>query len=175
MSGNECFESERLLYRPFQMGDAETMVRYNNESSRRKWFYFQEPDCLTLEFCIKEIEKNIALWTREINILEDHFDFAVVLKETGEYIGNVGISGAGREDADIGYGICESYQGKGFATEATRAIVEWGFDKLKELGANQKIVAEIEHENWASRKVVEKAGFTFILAKQYVSVYEITR
>lgn len=175
MDGNLCFESERLIYRPFQMSDAEMMHKYNNENSRRRWFYFQEPDCLTMEYCVREIEKNMALWSRKLNILEDHFDFAIVLKETGEYIGNIGISGACWEDADIGYSICEAYQGKGYATEATKALIEWGFDRLKELGADLKIVAEIEHENWPSRKVAEKSGFTFVCAKQYVSVYKITR
>lgn len=175
MNANETFESERLYYRPFQLGDAAVMHKYQNEQSRRRWFYFQEPDCLTMEYCIDFIEKNIFLWSRKINILTDHFDFAIVLKETGEYIGNVGISGKDRETAEMGYSIGEGYQGKGYATEAARAIIEWGFDRLRELRAELRICAEIEHANWASRGVAEKAGLQFVRAKQYVSIYEIRR
>ena len=170
---NECFGSERLFYRPFQMEDALAMHRYNNEKSRRRWFYFQEPDCLDLEFCIRGIEENMKMWSRKLNILEDHFDFAVVLKETGEYIGNVGISKAQREDAEIGYGICEAHQGNGYATEAVKAAVAWGFSRLRELGADLKIVGKVEHENWPSRRVLEKAGFTFAHAETYLSVYDL--
>lgn len=174
MNENLCFESERLIYRPFQMSDAEALHKHNNESSRRRWFYFLEPDCLTMEYCIQEIQKSMALRSRKINIAKDHVDFAIVLKETGTYIGNIGFIGIGSEHADIGYSICEAFQGRGYAAEALNAIVEWGFDELKKLGEDLKIVAEIEHENWPSRKVAEKAGFTFVYAKQYVSVYEIT-
>ena len=173
MEMNKCFDSQRLFYRPFQMDDAQTMYRYNNEESRRRWFYFQEPDCLTLNFCIKGIAENMELWSRKLNILEDHFDFAVVLKETGEYIGNVGISKAQREDAEIGYGICEAHQGNGYATEAVKAAVAWGFARLRELGAERKIVGKVEHENWSSRRVLEKAAFAFSHAEKYLSVYEL--
>jgi len=59
--GNDCFKSERLLYRPYQMGDVQSLVDLRNEESRRKWFYFQEPDILMQECAVKHIKENIAL------------------------------------------------------------------------------------------------------------------
>lgn len=175
---NEYFQSERLLYRPFQMDDLQILHRLFNEKSRRRWFYFQEPDCLTLEYALKEIQKNMTIWSRKVNLLQDACDLAIVLKETGEMIGNIGISkfhGPDEEldDIEIGYCIAEAHQGMGHCTEAAKAAVQWGFERLKELGAELKIVGKAEHENWPSRKVLEHAGFSFVCAERYLSVYEI--
>jgi RimJ/RimL family protein N-acetyltransferase len=177
---NKYFKSERLLYRPFQLEDLQTYTKMCNEESRRRWFYFQEPDCLTTQFWVKEIENNIATWSRKVNLLKDDCGLAVVLKETGNLIGFVGISkfhGPEDElkDIEIGYHIGEAYQGNGYGTEAAKAAVEWGFARLRELEVEPKIVGKAEHENWPSRRVLEKAGFTFVHAEQYLSVYEIIK
>ena len=67
---NKYFVSERLLYRPARIEDLQTFVKFNNEPSRRKWFYFQEPDCLTEEFVLKGIQENIEMWSKKVNVLE---------------------------------------------------------------------------------------------------------
>lgn len=172
-------ESERLLYRSYTQNDLHVLHGLLNESSRRRWFYFQEPDCLTLEFAQKIIDDNMKVWSGNVNVLLDHCGFGIVLKETNELIGNVDlVKCRGDEVLDyvnIGYQIGESFQGKGYATEAVKAAVDWGFEKLLEQAAEQKIIGDVEHENWASRRVLEKAGFTFIRAEQYVSIYEMMK
>lgn len=170
---NEYIKSERLTYRPYKMQDVHTLVKLRNENSRRRWFYFQEPDVLTEENAIKSIKDNMELWSRKVDILKEEAGFAIALKSTGELIGFLGLGKARCEHVEIGYEIGEQYQNNGYATEAVKAAVEWGFSRLKEVGAELKIVCKAEHENWASRKVAEKAGFTFSHAEQYVSVYEI--
>lgn len=179
---NTYFTSGRLLYRPFQMEDLQPYVAMCNEASRRRWFYFQEPDCLTTAFWAEGIDRNRAAWSREIDLLHNPagYDFAVVLKETGHLIGCVGLSkfhglDDELENVEIGYHIGEAYQGSGYGSEAARAAVEWGFSELSRLGAELKIVGKAEHENRSSRRVLEKAGFTYVTAEQYVSVYEIRR
>lgn len=174
------FKSKRLLYRPFQMEDLQVYVDMCNEDSRRRWFYFQEPDCLTTTFWAKEIESNIAAWSSKVNLMHSPtgYGLAIVLKETGHLIGFVGLTkfhGPTEElkDVELGYHIGEAYQGNGYGAEAAKAAVEWGFAELRELGVELKIVGKVEHENWPSRRVLEKAGFSFVMAEQYVSVYEI--
>lgn len=182
ISGQHYLESERLLYRPFQMEDLQTYVDMCREESRRRWFYFQEPHCLTTAFWAKEFEINLANWSKKVDLLHSGagYDMAVVLKETEDLIGNVGLTkfhgpADELEDIEIGYHIGEAYQGKGYGTEAAKAAVEWGFTELRKNGAELKIVGRAEHENWQSRRVLEKAGFTFVLAEQYVSVYEVVK
>ncbi|MDF2844613.1 MAG: putative acetyltransferase, gnat family [Herbinix sp.] len=170
---NEYFKSERLEYRPYQMKDLPTLVKLRNEQSRRRWFYFQEPDILTEHFGIKSIEDNILLWSRKIDILKEEAGLAIVLKETDELIGFIGLGKCRCNDVEIGYEIGEAFQNKGYATEAVRAAVSWGFARLQECNAELKIVGKVEHENWSSRRVLEKTGFTFLHAEKYLSVYEL--
>src|SRR5512136_2130546 len=61
------------------------------------------------------------------------FQLAVVLKTGGQLIGNCGIrqTAAGAHEADIGYELAPAHWGHGYATEAARAIVQFGFAELK--------------------------------------------
>jgi ribosomal-protein-alanine N-acetyltransferase len=57
---------------------------------------------------------------------------------------------------ELGFGINPAYRMSGYATEATRALVTWALS----LQAVQRITAECLVQNVASRRVLEKAGFT---------------
>lgn len=56
---------------------------------------------------------------------------------------------------EIGYGILTEYQGRGYATEAVGASVEWA---LTQPGVN-RVEAETDPDNRASQRVLEKCGF----------------
>jgi RimJ/RimL family protein N-acetyltransferase len=84
------------------------------------------------------------------------FQLAVVLKDSGQLIGNCGIrrQTAGAPEADIGYEIAPDYWGHGYATEAARAIVQLGFATLQ----LKRIWAWCIADNVASARVLEKIG-----------------
>ena len=98
-------------------------------------------------------------------------------------IGNCGIrlEAAGVDYADLGYEINPVHWGKGYATEAARAMLDFGF---RELGV-QRIWAWCNAENRASSRVLEKLGMHLsrrITEDQYFKdrwwdtlAYEITR
>lgn len=74
----------------------------------------------------------------------------------GTHIGELcfkGISPLGA--AELGYGIREEYQGRGFATEAVTAVTEWA---LQQPGI-KRVEAEADTNNAASLRVLEKCGF----------------
>ncbi len=172
----DFLSSERLVYCPLGMEDLETYVRFRNEKSYRKWFYFQ--DAPTISTATKEIEIMSEKSNRQVNLLKESFDSGLYLKETGELVGTISLNkfhGPEKEldYVEIGFGIGEVYQGNGYATEATKTVVAWGLKRLLELSAEPKIEGNVEHENWPSRRVLEKTGFTFIRADKYLSIYEI--
>ncbi len=86
------------------------------------------------------------------------FQLAVTLKTDGRLIGNCGIRlpAAGSHDADIGYELAPDEWGHGYATEAARAIVRFGFE---ELGLH-RISADTVADNIASTRVLTKLGMT---------------
>lgn len=175
MDMNEILTSERLIYRPYQIDDVHALVKLCNEKTYRRWFYFLPQ--LTESMAKEQIEKNMAMWSRTIDFTKDQFIFAVAKKDTGELIGSVGVSKYhGRKklkDFEVGYDIGEAYQNNGYATEATKEIVKWAFPRLTAIGEMPKIVGKVEHKNFASRKVLEKAGFKFVKKTLFCHVYEL--
>ena len=59
------------------------------------------------------------------------------------------------KDAEVGYMMHPDSQGKGYATEALKAIIEWG---IKEYGV-RKFIAYCDVENIGSQRVLHKSGF----------------
>lgn len=72
-------------------------------------------------------------------------------------IGCGGLMGRPTPDGgvEVGYGIAPPYQGHGYATEATRALVAWSLAQA----AVRRITVSCLATNEASRRVIEKVGF----------------
>ena len=115
-------ETERLLLREYTMddydalyeimSDAETMKHYPapfDEARTRRWIEWNMENYARYGF---------GLW-------------AVVLRDTGGFIGDCGIT-IQNIDGDmlpeIGYHIHKRYQRRGFAKEAARAVRDWAFE-----------------------------------------------
>jgi [ribosomal protein S5]-alanine N-acetyltransferase len=82
-------------------------------------------------------------------------DFAIILKETGDFIGATGlVPDAAHNRADLGYWIGVPYWNQGYCTEAVVATIRYGFAVL----GYHKISARHMVINPASGKVMEKAG-----------------
>ncbi len=85
-----------------------------------------------------------------------HFENVVEDLATGEVIGAIGIRIQDQKarKADIGYWICKDRWGEGLATEATRAVLKFGFTQLN----LNRVWATASTKNPASIRVLEKAG-----------------
>ncbi len=84
---------------------------------------------------------------------------AMCLRETGEYIGQVGIMRRVIDEREIfylSYLVCKSFWGHGYATEAVRRILEFGFDTL----GIQRVQAIIRPDNARSILLAERVGMT---------------
>lgn len=80
----------------------------------------------------------------------------ICLKNSGEMIGDACFKGfpeSGRPE--IGYGIDEKFQGRGYATEAVKALCAWAFTQPGVKG----VEAETDPENEKSKRVLFKCGF----------------
>jgi RimJ/RimL family protein N-acetyltransferase len=75
----------------------------------------------------------------------------------GRVIGECGLKGwpDGSGTVEIGYGLATPYRGQGFGTELVGEVVRW----LPAAGA-RRVLAEVAVGNVASRRLVERLGFT---------------
>ena len=74
----------------------------------------------------------------------------------GTHIGDLCFKGLNDDGSvEIGYGISEEHQGRGYATEAVCAMVDWAFTQP----GVACVTAETEEANFASQRVLKKAGF----------------
>lgn len=91
----------------------------------------------------------------------------VLRDKFGEALGDIGlrISPKNPYEADVGYALLPQAQGKGYASEALRAVCEYGFTTL----GVQAINAWVLGENRGSSRLLEKQGFvrTQVLEKAY--------
>lgn len=74
----------------------------------------------------------------------------------GTPVGNLCFKGLDADGvAEIGYGISDEYQGRGYATEAVQVVTDWAFRDPRV----KAIEAEATVENIASQRVLERCGF----------------
>jgi ribosomal-protein-alanine N-acetyltransferase len=83
--------------------------------------------------------------------------FAVTLRESRELIGAIGIVRKLHDRGEMGYWIGQHYWNQGYATEASRSIIGFGFDELE----FNKISASHLVQNPASGRVMEKIGMQY--------------
>ncbi|NNF57173.1 MAG: GNAT family N-acetyltransferase [Rhodothermaceae bacterium] len=84
------------------------------------------------------------------------YSFAVLAGD--ELIGSCGLKEVHDGQADLGYWIGVPFWGRGYASEAARLIVAFGFD---ELGLD-RVTAHALERNPGSWRVLEKVGFTLL-------------
>jgi RimJ/RimL family protein N-acetyltransferase len=86
--------------------------------------------------------------------MDDPHRFAI---DDGQLVGAIGLMMKGDGIAEIGYWIGVPFWGRGYASEAAREVIRYGFE---ECGLH-RIYAGIFRRNPASGRVLEKAGLTY--------------
>lgn len=144
--------THRLMLRPLTVKDANQV--FNGWANKEKVAKYMR---WNLHRSIEETKE----WLREeeanINSLE-MFNWGFVIKETNELIGSGGLIYKEELQAyEIGYNFNDKFWGKGYATEAGKAIVEYAIHTLYK----NSIFAVYAKDNIASGKVLEKLGFSY--------------
>lgn len=146
------FETDRLILRPWEESDAEDLYIYASDPAVGP----------------------IAGWaphtsvenSREIinNVLSSPETYAVVLKETGQPVGSIGLMlgkasniGLPETEGEVGYWIGVPFWGQGLIPEAVRELLRYGFEDLN----LEKIWCGYFDGNEKSKRVQEKCGFRY--------------
>lgn len=144
-------ETERLLLREITPNDKEALFKLHSNPEVQK--YTGEPVVKSIE----EIEK--AILGRIKHYKKYGFGrWATFLKKEMQFVGWAGLLYLPEfDEIDLGYRFLPEYWGLGIATEASYAILKYGFDTLR----LKKIIAIALKENKASIRVMEKVGMEF--------------
>ena len=145
-------ETDRLLLRPLTLADAEDVFEWVGDSVVNRY----------MPYALYENVEQVKAWISDI--VDEDLEFGFELKKTGKVIGagSVGYD-VSRAAYELGYNLNRAYWGKGFATEASRAMLQWAHDAL---GARD-FVANHAVANTASGNVIRKCGFQFERYGQY--------
>jgi [ribosomal protein S5]-alanine N-acetyltransferase len=150
-------ETERLILREILPSDEQGMFELDSDPEVHTYLgnnpvkILQESREMIIMIRQQYIDHGIGRW-------------AVIEKKTNNFIGWAGFKLVkeeinGHSDFyDLGYRFIKKYWGKGFATEAAKACIDYGFKKMN----LSEIYARTMVDNLNSRKVLEKAELTFV-------------
>jgi RimJ/RimL family protein N-acetyltransferase len=147
-------ETPRLTLRRWQECDRAPFAAMNADPV--VMHYFSGP--FTREQSDESIDRYLAAFDRE-----GFSFFAATQRDTNGFIGTIGLQtmrdivpNLPQPAVEIGWRLAQTAQGKGFATEGARAIIDFAFNKLR----LPEVVAITALPNQPSRRVMEKLGMT---------------
>jgi [ribosomal protein S5]-alanine N-acetyltransferase len=142
----DIFEAERLILRPVRPTDHDRVQGLIDD-------YDVAANTMSIPHPLPE--GHAATWLHRGDDNPDSFLFIVALKSDDLPIGTIGLHrDAENLSGTIGYLIGRDYRNAGYATEALRRIIRFGFETL---GLN-RIEADHFTRNPASGRVMHKAG-----------------
>jgi [ribosomal protein S5]-alanine N-acetyltransferase len=145
-------ETERLKFRALTNDDIRAWSRFLEDPNNVR--YFPEVEFDSSERAEFWINKQLDRYR------ENRFGLhALILKETGEFVGQAGLLTQVIDDEDyieIGYHLFPEHQGRGYATEAVIFCKEFAITKKY----GDRLISIIHQDNTPSQKVAERNGMT---------------
>jgi [ribosomal protein S5]-alanine N-acetyltransferase len=146
--GKIIIETSRLLIREYFTDDIAMLHKILSDPITMCFW----PEPFTVDQTNAWVERSMTSYA------ENGFGrFAVLLKQTGELIGDAGILKSeinGKIENDLGYIIYHPFWNNGYATEAAEAILRRGLDSI----GLRRIAANIAFDNIPSQRIAEKIG-----------------
>jgi RimJ/RimL family protein N-acetyltransferase len=149
-------QTERLVLRRFTTDDVDRLVELDSDPEVMRHINGGRPTSQ------EEIEGDILpAFLAYYDRYAGYGFWAAVERSTGQFLGWFHLRPAPESpdhEPELGYRLRRSAWGKGYATEGSRALIE---KALLELGA-ERVVASTMTVNTASRRVMERAGMSFV-------------
>ncbi|MBB4034981.1 RimJ/RimL family protein N-acetyltransferase [Dysgonomonas hofstadii] len=140
----------RLTVRLARPDDAEAIYSYRSDFIENKyqgWFPYSE----------QEVRDYMASMPQTLDVAGVCFQFAIVEVDTDRLIGDMAVIFTNHDlmQVEVGCTLDKNFQGKGYAAEALKAMVNHLFIELKK----HRVIASVDPRNTASIRLVERLGF----------------
>lgn len=152
----KIIETKRLIIRNWESSDANSLINIIDKPKIQKWLLdWDNPK----EWIAKWIENVKNHYIKDSPII-DFISWAIILKETNEIIGQINIGGDefDNKEVEVAYFIDDDFTNFGYATEATRAIIDYCFKRY----GYTHIKAMAQPQNYGSIVTLKKVGFKYI-------------
>lgn len=149
------FETERLIIRTWELSDAADALEMYGHPDVLRFLPLRAAETASLETQWASLEKANQRYAE----LNDGTGFwAVVERESGRVIGASLLKALpGHPEIEVGWHQNPNFWGKGYATEAARGALEYGWNTLK----LNRIVAVVLPDNHKSIAVTQRLGMKF--------------
>ena len=151
--GTQKIETERLILRQFEYADSVSMLK-NWVADEDVQLKYGEPVYSTESEVRQLLDKYINGYKGS-----HYYRWAIIEKASGECAGQIAffLVDSKNHFAEIEYCIGTAFQRRGYATEATNALIKFGFEKID----LHKVQICVRPVNLPSKGVIEKCGFTY--------------
>lgn len=151
--GTDVIETERLILRKFQYSDVETVLK-NWASDKEVQSFYSEPTYENKEAVIELLDKYITNYQNN-----NYYRWAIISRENNECIGQIAyfLLDNSNNFGEIEYCIGKEFQGNGYATEGTMAVIAYGFENIN----LHKVQICHKAYNEKSKRVIEKCGLSY--------------
>jgi RimJ/RimL family protein N-acetyltransferase len=141
----------RLVLRPFGPDDLEPLLVFHSDPGAVRYVPYPPRDRAAVATVLERKTASTAL-RREGDLVE----LAVTRAEDGLLVGDVmlALRSVEHETLEVGYIFSPAHGGRGYATEAVRALLDLAFGTL---GA-RRVVARVDARNSPSRQLLERLG-----------------
>lgn len=153
-------ETERLSLRPLTAAQAELVIAGDRAGQSWSAGYPRDDD------------RDVARMAVAHPTAEELFGpLQIIDRATGLVVGGIGFFGPPDGDGavEFGYGVVPEVEGRGYATEALRAMLRYAFLT----GRVRRAVADTTHENIGSQRVLVKAGLHLVRSDERLRYYEV--
>jgi len=148
----EIFQTESLRVRHLTRDDAEMLFAVYGDVEVMRWVDDGQP--IVWADCLKWID--VTLGNYEVR---GYGMSALVLKLSGAVIGFCGVVHPGDQpEPEIKYALLRDYWGQGLATEVVRGMLAY----VATCFALERVIATIDPDNGASRRVLVKSGMSYL-------------
>lgn len=147
---NIILETERLVFREWTLDDTPALFEICSDADVMRYIGTGKP------YTTPDEAEKFLQWAVAYQKENGFCRWALIEKASGKIMGSCGFAYPhGMPEPELGYLFHRAFWGKGFATEAARACLNYGFEKL----GFREIIAITDLENTASQRVLEKIGF----------------
>lgn len=150
-------KTDRLYLRRFSKEDLDAYAKIMGDHEVGKWF--PKGDGYTYEEAKRSLDSILKHWDKH-----GFGIWAITDKEKVVLLGRCGLNLiAETSEVEVDFVLARDWWNRGYATEAAKAALAYGFGILK----LDRIIALAKPENIASRRVIEKIGMRYIKDAEY--------